>query len=140
MIYIEEFVERLCRLGVDRGPRRFPRKQKDREILIKSIRLCMRSDRVYSESQINESLQTWNREIAPAIDTDHVSIRRMLIDTGNLERTRDGGAYQLGFPPRPVAFDLEVDDLDLRATVAAYEAEAERQREASRDRYGTKER
>ena len=31
MISPEEFVERLCRLGADRGPRRFPRKQRDRE-------------------------------------------------------------------------------------------------------------
>ena len=120
MIEVEEFVERLCRLGADRGPRRFPRKQRDRQILMKSIVMGMDSDRGYTEREINERLQAWTREVAPAINSDHVTLRRMLVDYGHLERVRDGSEYRVGFPARPVAFDLEVDDIDLRATIAAY--------------------
>ncbi|NQZ97819.1 MAG: DUF2087 domain-containing protein [Myxococcales bacterium] len=116
----EEFVERLCLVGADRGPRRFPRKQRDRRILMKSILMTLDSSRFYSESEINEALREWNREVAPAIETDHVSVRRTLVDYGYLERTTDGRSYQVGFPPASVAFDLEVEDIDLRATVAAY--------------------
>ena len=60
MISPEEFVERLCLLGADRGPRRFPKKPRDREILMKSMVMLLRSDRTYGEPEINEALQAWN--------------------------------------------------------------------------------
>ncbi len=120
MITLDEFVERLCRLGADRGPRGFPRKQRDRAILMKSILLLLDSTRTYSEPEINELLADWNRTVAPAIETDHVTVRRLLVDQGHLERTADGRAYRVGFPGRAVAFDLDVDDVDVRATIAAY--------------------
>jgi hypothetical protein len=120
MISIDDFVERLCRLGADRGPRGFPRKRRDRQILMKSIVMLLDSNRIYTEPEINELLKAWKREVAPAIETDHVTLRRLLVDHGQLERTADGRRYRVGFPPHPVAFELEVDELDVRATVAAY--------------------
>ena len=129
MITSEEFVERLCRLGADRGPRRFPRGGRDREILMKSIMLLLPSDRTYAEGEINALLQAWNREVAPAIDSDHVTLRRLLVDHGHLERTVDGRRYRVGFPARPVAFALDVDDVDVRATIAAYREYAEQRRQ-----------
>ena len=128
MISPEEVVERLCRLGADRGPRRFPRKPRDRDILMKSIIMLLKSDQTYTEGEINAALQDWNRDVAPAINTDHVTLRRLLVDYGHLERTADGRTYRIGFPPRPVAFDLEVDDIDLRATIAAYRDYSEQRR------------
>ena len=73
------------------------------------------------------NLNAWRRDVAPAIHTDHVTIRRLLVDAGYLERTADGGSYRVGFPAQAVAFDLEVEDLDLPATTAAYR-EARRRR------------
>jgi hypothetical protein len=129
VISLDEFVERLCRLGADRGPRGFPRKRRDREILMKSIVLGLDGGRAYREREINEALVAWNREVAPAIEVDHVTLRRLLVDHGHLERTVDGSSYRVGFPPGMVAFDLEIFDLDLRATVAAYrESAAKRKR------------
>jgi len=130
-ISVEEFVERLCRLGADRGPRRFPRKRRDRDILIKSIAMGLDSARSYTEPEINELLNDWKRDVAPAIDTDHVSIRRLLVDYGKLERTPDGGHYRVGFPLTDPLFDLEVDEIDLAATVAAY-VDHQRRRERPR--------
>jgi hypothetical protein len=120
MISPEEFVERLCGLGADRGPRRFPRRQRDRAILMKSVTMLLDSNREYSEQEINAALQAWSRDVAPAISTDHVTLRRHLVDFGQLERTANGARYRVGFPPRPIAFDLEVDEIDVRATIAAY--------------------
>jgi len=136
MIGVDEFVERLCRLGADRGPRRFPRRRRDRDILMKSILMGLDSDAVYGEADINALLKTWGRDVAPAIDCDHVALRRMLVDHGLLERTADGRRYRVGFPPRPVAFDLEVDDIDVRATVAAWRERAERERRRHTGRPG----
>jgi len=87
---------------------------------MKSVVMLLDSDRTYTESQINELLQEWSRDVAPAINSDHVTVRRLLVDYGQLERTADGRRYRIGFPPRPMAFDIEVDDIDLRATIAAY--------------------
>jgi hypothetical protein len=120
MVSAEEFVERLCRLGAGPAPRGFPRARADREILFKSVRLLLHSARSYSEAEINAELKAWKREVAPAIETDHVTLRRMLVDYGHLERTADGRAYRIGFPARPSAFALGVDEIDVRATIAAY--------------------
>lgn len=126
MITLDEFVERLCKLGADRGPRGFPRRTRDREILLKSIVLGLDGERSYREREINERLIAWSREVAPAIEVDHVTLRRLLVDRGLLERTADGSRYRVGFPPGMVAFDLAIFDLDLRATVAAYRDRASR--------------
>ena len=120
MISAEEFVERLCRLGADRGPRRFPRKRRDRQILMKSIMLLMDSSRRYTEREVNETIRAWKRDVAPAIETDHVTVRRLLVDHGHLERPADGSSYRVSFRATSVAFDLEVDGIDVRATIAVY--------------------
>ncbi len=120
MISPEEFVERMCLVCADRGPRGFPRKRRDRQIVMHSILMGLDSARSYSELEINEALKAWQRDIAPAIETDHVTVRRHLVDYGHLERSADGGVYRVGFPPARAVFDLEVDDIDLRATIAAY--------------------
>jgi hypothetical protein len=127
MITAEEFVERLCRLGADRGPRRFPRGGRNREILMKSIMMLLSSDRTYTELEINACCRAGTERSRP-IDSDHVTLRRLLVDHGHLERTADGRRYRVGFPARPVAFAREVDDVDVRATIAAYREYAERQR------------
>ena len=119
MINVEEFVERLCRLGGER-PRPVPRKRQDRQILIKSILMQLDSTRTYTEPEINEILRQGNSRVAPGIETDHITLRRLLVDQGHLERNPDGRSYRMGFPARPPAFDLEIDDLDLPAIVAAH--------------------
>lgn len=138
MIEIEEFVERLCRLAADRGPRGFPRRRRDRQILMKSMLMDLDSGRTYAEAEINELLMRWKREVAPAIETDHVTLRRLLVDHGHLERTADGRSYRMAFPPDPVAFDLEVDSLDLRATIAAFRDQQARRRRRRRPPGGAK--
>jgi hypothetical protein len=120
VISAEEFVERLCLVCADRGPRGFPRKRRDRQIVMRSILMDLDSARSYTELEINEALKMWQRDVAPAIETDHVTVRRLLIDYGHLERSADGSVYRVGFPPASAAFDLEVDRVDVRATIAAY--------------------
>jgi hypothetical protein len=139
MIELDEFVDRLCRLGADRGPRGFPRHPRDRDILIKSILLGLDSDATYSEREINERLKAWKRDVAPAIETDHVTLRRLLVDLGHLDRTPDGRAYGVGFPSRSPEFALEVSRVDLCGTIAAYVAEAAARRASAKARAATRE-
>lgn len=97
--------------------------------MMKSITLLMDSARDYDEAQINALIRRWKRDVAPAIETDHVSVRRLLVDRGQLERSADGRVYRVGFPPGPMAFDLEIDELDLVATITAYRDHVSRERE-----------
>ena len=57
----------------------------------------------YTEAAVNGAIGDWKRDVAPAIETDHVTLRRLFVDYGQLERTRDGRHYRVGFPPRPLA-------------------------------------
>ncbi len=127
MVSVEKFLERLCRLGGER-PRPFPRKRRDREILVKTILMRLDSSRTYTESEINDLLELWNREVAPAIQTDYATVRRLLVDWGHLERTADGRNYRVGFPVDAVAFELEIDQIDLVATIAAHRARPPKKR------------
>ena len=127
MVSVEKFLERLCRLGGER-PRPFPRKRRDREILVKTILMRLDSSRTYTESEINDLLELWNREVAPAIQTDYATVRRLLVDWGHLERTADGRSYRVGFPVDAVAFELEIDQIDLAATIAAHRARPPKKR------------
>ena len=136
MISAEEFVERLCLVGADKGPRRFPRSRRDREILMKSITMTLDGAKTYTEAEVNRALLAWKRDVGPAIETDHVTLRRLLVDYGHLERSADGSAYRVGYPARPMAFDLEVDEIDVRATVAAFREQAERKRTQDRETKG----
>ena len=102
MISAEEFVERLCLLGADRGPRGFPRKRRDRQILMKSVLMLLDSARSYSEAEINDAIRAWSRSVAPAIDTDHVTVRRLLVDHGaRSQDLRIRRELRTGPRPRP---------------------------------------
>ena len=81
----------------------------------RGIVMLLDRDRTYSEHEINAALQDWKRDVAPAIHTDHVTVRRLLVDHGQLERTPDGRAYGVGFPPRPLAFAAPAPPTDPMA-------------------------
>jgi hypothetical protein len=132
MISLDEFVERLCKICADPGTRPFPRVRRDREILIESILMGLDSSRTYEEREINERLKAWQRDVAPALETDHVTLRRLLVDARRLERTASGSSYRVGFPPKVTAFALAVYEVDLEATIAAYREYDEKRRRESR--------
>jgi hypothetical protein len=132
MITLDEFVERLCRLCADPVTRPFPRARRDREILLQSIVMLLDSTRTYEEREINEILKAWRRDVAPSIETDHVTLRRTLVDYGRLERTATGSSYRVAFPQRMTAFELGVYDVDLKGTIAAYRAYTAERRAVAR--------
>ena len=65
VITLEEFVDRLVRLCADRGPRGFPRKTRDRQIVMKSVLLTLDSGRSYTEPEINQEIQRWKASLDP---------------------------------------------------------------------------
>jgi len=64
---------------------RFPRKHKQRLVVLEEIAKRFDPKRVYSEKEVNAILES--------VYADHVTVRRCLIDSSLLERTADGRGY-----------------------------------------------
>ena len=80
--------------------------------------LTLNPDRTYTEKELNAELITWLEEIASSIDLDHVALRRALVDTRALERSRDGFQYKVARGPGlHVRFSPEVDSVDVRGEI-----------------------
>ena len=119
-ITIDEFKKRLVDFCLRSGLLRFPRKLRDRHILLKSVALTMELTAEYTEEQINEMLTSWLREVGRRIRLDHVNLRRLLVDEGYLGRISDGSRYWLSALSRnhPV-FEPAVEDIDVYEVVRA---------------------
>jgi len=125
VISAEFFSKRLARLCLAGGTRSLPRSTQDRQILMKSMQLMFDAARDYGEKEVNQLLGTWLSDVAPALDSDHVILRRLLVDHGFLVRSSDGGVYRVG--PGRGDFEAAVNHVDpVRIMQDARAAEAER--------------
>ena len=126
----EGFISRLTALCVRGSARTLPRRRSDRAILLRSIAQRLAGDRAYTQPEINAVIEEWRRIIAPALDIDHVSLRRALVDEEFLEREAGGAKYRRGAGPlEAIAFVPDVEEVDGEEVVAAARrAVAERRR------------
>ncbi len=71
------------------------------------------------------------QQICQTKEIDRVSLRRRLVDSGYLTRSKDGANYQVATPgPQPELFTAEVEQVDVRQCIAAAREEiARRKRE-----------
>ncbi|MEA4910081.1 MAG: DUF2087 domain-containing protein [Anaerolineaceae bacterium] len=126
-----DFVRRLsslCSRGALGG---IPRDEIDQHILMKSAVLMIGEPGPYNEQEINERLQAWITQVCPIQRFDRVTLRRWLVDSGYLERSRDGSGYQRTQPgPRPQFFDPAIDQVDVPAVVQAAREEVARRKQA----------
>ena len=85
-----ERLERLSRFFNESGELiRFPKKEKDKVIVLREIAGVFKPGLNYSEEQANEMLKTFY--------DDYVLLRRYLIEYGLIDRKPDGSAYWLVF-------------------------------------------
>jgi hypothetical protein len=111
---VEQFEERMAELCLRSGVAGLPRKPRDRHILLKSVVLTLDRDRDYTEREIGDKLAYWLVDIYTSADLDHVTLRRLLVDTGYLERTADGSSYKVADPASAEGmFVPEVDTVDV---------------------------
>jgi len=66
---------------------RWPKKQKEKLVVLDVIARLFKADREYTEQEVNELLA--------GVYNDYVTLRRYLIDYGLLQRQPGGGAYRL---------------------------------------------
>lgn len=112
-----------------------PRRQRDRQIVLKSIALCLSKDLTYTEQEINAALADWSAAVGHALEVDHVTLRRSLIDERYLERSEDGSLYRLSVPFCADWFAAEVDGIDPSRVIeqAIDETRAKRARYQNRE-------
>ncbi|MGB9639517.1 MAG: DUF2087 domain-containing protein [Anaerolineales bacterium] len=131
----ETFVKRLVTLLVKSGLSEFPKNKNDQLIILQSVLLTFKGAKKLTEKEVNEQIDTWIRGVGQVNYIDRVSIRRLLIDYGFLERAKDGSVYSL-VEPQPYA-ELFADEIN---EVQVFE-ELERAREeirSKRERYQAK--
>lgn len=110
----EEFKRRLVVLCVKSGITGLPRKQRDRQIILKSVVLTMDRTAEYTETEINEILTAWLEEVGGTINLDYVELRRRLVDQEFLGRNPGGFRYWVAISSRQhLAFDPETENLDV---------------------------
>jgi len=125
-----EFSKRLAGLCLTSGLAGFPRKERDRQILLKSVVMTMDRTLEYTEPEVDDRLIYWLTDIARSVQFDHVSLRRLLVDYGYLNRDSTGSSYRV-VPAGGgrVAFEAQIDGLDVYGVIgAAMKAARDRKR------------
>ena len=116
-ISVDEFKSRLAAQCLNRGGRGLPRKLRDKHILYKSIILTLKPDRDYPEKEINTALEKWLTDVGLAIEIDHVTLRRHLVDEGYLSRDQAGKAYRILTRQMADLFEPATDQIDPVAII-----------------------
>jgi hypothetical protein len=133
-ITAQEFSMRLTQLCLSGPSIELPRRQRDRQIILKSIALYLSKDRTYSEREINAALMHWVGEIGHSLQVDHAALRRTLVDEKYLERSDAGANYRVAEAGGAGWFDADVDEIRPAQVIdhAILQAAAKRERYRSR--------
>ena len=130
-ISVDKFIERLEVLCSRQSAPGLPRKQEDQHILFKSITLTLEAKRAYSEAELNQALENWLASVGTMLETDHVALRRHLVDEGFLLRDAAGQAYTVNTAEAITAlFDLDINNLDPAAVVEEAKERREQRKRA----------
>ena len=94
----------------------------DRAVLVASIAQRFDSASVYREREVNDILRAWLAGAGAMVQTDHVHLRRWLVDTDVLTRTSDCAEYRLAplsASVSPIVGDPAIAALDPARIVGA---------------------
>jgi len=130
------WLERLAQLAVRNGVHLSSLMQKegrDLELIFASAALFFPADRLLDERGANELLKRFLAGAGAMLATDHVELRRWMVDTGFIRRSDFGTDYRRGAVPEwlsQASADLDAERVEASA-IAAREAR-DAQREARR--------
>lgn len=132
-IGIAELEHELARMCL-RPSQGFPTKRRHQHILYRSLTLMLEEGRSYTEAEINACLVDWLATIGRTVETDHVALRRGLVDHGYMLRDAAGTAYRIDTARIGDYFEPETTGVDPRAVVARAAAERELRKRAHLER------
>jgi hypothetical protein len=93
-----------------------PKRPADQQVLAVLAAAQLDSHRSCVESEVNAQLGAWLEVISEPFGIDHVTLRRMLVDSGFLKRTHSGSAYKVNADKLP---DIEaVKNIDPAEVLA----------------------
>ena len=125
------YSRRLVALCLKSGFIPFPARPADRAILQKSMIRYFDPDARYSQKGVDTILKQWIQEIGRKIRVDHVTLRRLLVDDGYLERRPDGARYRVTLlGPFAYQFAPDVDVVDDKMVIAQEATAIEARRRA----------
>ena len=102
-----------------------PKRPADQQVLVALAASWIDAGRRCPESEVNERLKAWLGAVSEPFGIDHVTLRRMLVDSGLLVRTASGSLYEVnearlgeieavrGIEPADVLAEVR-DERDLR--------------------------
>lgn len=101
----------------------------DRAIVVATIAALFDRGALYAERQVNERLKAWLGGAGGNVETDHVHVRRWLVDSGVLARNDDCTDYRLAkTDDEPVVAIARALDCARIATSARHHHDAARAR------------
>ena len=106
---------------------KLPKRRGDLELLLGLTTLQFQRQHEYSENEVNEILQSWLALLSFRAATDHVTLRRHLVDLDYLKRDAPGNRYFANYGNL-----ADVPDIDLLAYVNEIRDERRRKRRANR--------
>lgn len=72
-----------------------PKRPADQELLVALAAAQFEAEKVYGEAEVNEILKGWIETFCEPYGIDHVTLRRMLVDSRLLSRTPSGSTYRV---------------------------------------------
>ncbi len=108
-----------------------PRKRIDRAIMLKSLIQRFSFGVEYREKEVNSIIDAWLMGVAPSMNSDFVTLRRLLVDEGIFERDAQGSSYTLkSTGVRGFEFSSDVDRIEIESELGLARKDlAERRRE-----------
>jgi len=106
-----------------------PKRPADQELLVALAASCIDAQRDCAESEVNERLKSWLETISEPHGIDHVTLRRLVVDTRFLTRTSSGSAYRVN--PDKFAELAAIRDIEPAEVLAGLRDERQRRKQKS---------
>ena len=96
MIQPRDETHRALKRMLSNGPlAAVPKRPSDQQLLVAMAAAQLEPGQDYSEGEVNEKLLAWIETFCEPYGLDHVTLRRMLVDSRLISRTKSGSAYRL---------------------------------------------
>ena len=110
-IAADEFRRRLVNICTG-NELRFPRKEKDRHVMLVAASRSFVRGMIYTEKEIDSAIRDWLERGCPSLLIDEVTLRRELIDAAYLMRDDAGRFYAVGPGPASIRYTDDVSGID----------------------------
>lgn len=95
-----------------------PKRPADQQLLVALAAARFDAHGSYLEREVNERLRTWLETISEPFGIDHVTLRRLLVDSRLLTRTSSGSRYRLNLEKiREIEAVQEINPAEVLAEI-----------------------